>query len=128
MTIAAATQLGTSFMVQFSGSAVPSTAGYVPRDGWKQTVLFAAKNQVEDIGGNVVNRTGAGKATRWQGTLYMPQGSVPSTIKPGDSLLLTAVDSGTGGTFCVESAPIIGNRGLVEMNISLIKEDSMTYS
>ena len=37
-------QLGTQFMVNFSGGTVPSqSAGYIAKDGWKQTRLFGMK-------------------------------------------------------------------------------------
>jgi hypothetical protein len=126
-------QLGTSFMVNFSGGTVPSqTAGYIAKDGWKQTRLFAAKAQVEDYAGNVINRTGSGAAVRYSGTLHVPAGTVPASLKPGDTISLQPIVNGevTGTAIiaCVESAPIAGNRQESELQISLIKEASMTYT
>lgn len=126
-------QLGTVFAVNFSGAEVPSqSAGYIAKDGWKQTRLFAIKAQVEDYAGNVINRTGAGKAVRYSGVLHVPAGTVPASLKPGDTISLQPVVNGevTGATLvaCIESAPITGNRGQSELNISVIKEDSMTYT
>ena len=125
-------QLGTEFMVNFSGGTVPSqTAGYIAKDGWKQTRLFASKTQVEDYAGNVINRTGSGAAVRYSGTLHVPAGTVPASLKPGDAISLQPITNGevTGAAIigCVESAPINGNRGQSELQISLIKEASMTY-
>ena len=126
-------QRGTVYSVNFSGSHVPSqSAGYMAKDGWKRTRLFAMKSEVEDYAGNVINRTGAGKAVRLSGTLYVPAGTVPASLKPGDTISLQPVVAGevTGTALicCVESAPIVGNRGYSELQISLIKEDSMTYT
>jgi hypothetical protein len=120
-------------MVNFSGGTVPSqTAGYVALDGWKQTRLFAIKSQVEDYAGNVINRTGAGAAVRYSGTLNVPAGTVPASLKPGDTISLQPITNGEGtGTAiiaCVESAPISGNRDQTEVQISFIKEASMTYT
>lgn len=125
-------QLGTSFMVNFSGANVPTTAGYMAKDGWKQTRIFASKAQVEDYAGNVVNRTGGGAAVKHSGTLYVPAGTAPASLKPGDTISLTPVvnGEGTGSAIivCIESAPITGNRGMNELQISTIKEASMTYT
>ena len=49
-------QLGTVYAVNFSGAEVPTTAGYMAKDGWKQVNLFATKAQVEDLGFFVVLR------------------------------------------------------------------------
>ncbi|MFA6063958.1 MAG: hypothetical protein WC736_15325 [Gallionella sp.] len=126
-------QLGTQFMVNFSGAKVPSqTAGYVAKDGWKKTELFANKAQVEDYAGNVINRSGAGAAIRYSGTLHVPAGTVPTSLKPGDEISLQPVVNGevTGTAFiaCIESAPASGNRLETEIQISMIKEASMTYT
>lgn len=126
-------QLGTQFAVNFFGTHVPSqTVGYVAKDGWKQTRLFANKSQVEDYAGNVINRTGAGAAVRFSGTLYVPAGTVPASLKPGDTISLQPIVNGevTGTALiaCIESAPITGNRDKSELQISLIKESSMTYT
>ena len=131
-------QLGTQFMVNFSGAKVPTTVasagvpGYIAKDGWKQTRLFAAKAQVEDYAGNVINRTGAGKAVRYQGVLYVPAGTVPQGLKPGDTISLTPIVNGevtgTALVCCIESAPLAGNRGQNELTISTIVETSMTYT
>lgn len=126
-------QLGTVFMVNFSGAEVPSqTGGYIAKDGWKQTRLFANKAEVEDYAGNVINRTGSGAAVRYSGTLHVPAGTVPASLKPGDTISLQPVVNGevTGVALiaCIESAPISGNRGQSELQISVIKEGSMTYT
>lgn len=125
-------QLGTSFMVNFSGGTVPTTAGYMAKDGWKQTRLYAMKSQVEDYAGNVLNRTGAGAAVRYSGTLYVPAGSTPATLKPGDTISLTPIVNGevTGSAVigCIETAPIVGNRDKSELTISVVIEGSMTYT
>jgi len=126
-------QLGTDFMVNFSGTYVPSqTAGYIAKDGWKQTRLFGLKSVVEDYAGNAINRTGAGVAVRYSGTLHVPAGTVPASLKPGDTISLQPIVNGevTGVAViaCVESAPITGNRLQSELNISVIKEASMTYT
>ena len=126
-------QLGTTFCVNFLGAHVPlQSAGYMAKDGWKQTRIFAAKAQVEDYAGNVINRTGSGAAVRYSGTLYVPPGTVPASLKPGDTISLTPIVAGevtgTAVVCCIESAPITGNRGESELQISCIKEASMTYT
>ena len=126
-------QRGSVFAVNFSGAEVPSqTGGYMAKDGWKQVRLFAIKAQVEDYAGNVINRTGAGKAVRYTGTLQVPAGTVPQGLKPGDTISLQPIVNGevTGTALiaCIESAPVTGNRGHSELQISVIKEDSMTYT
>ena len=126
-------QRGTGFSVNFSGAKVPSqTVGYVAQDGWKQTRIFAQKSQIEDYAGNVINRTGSGAAVKYFGVLHVPAGTVPASLKPGDTVSLQPIVSGevTGTAWigCVESAPITGNRSYSELNISFIKEASMTYT
>ena len=125
-------QLGTTYAVNFSGAHVPTTTGYMAKDGWKRTNLYAKKAQVEDLAGNVVNRTGSGAATRYSGTLFCVAGSTPQGLKPGDTISLTPVVNGevTGTALicCIESAPLTGNREHDELNLSCIKEASMTYT
>lgn len=126
-------QLGTTFAVNFSGGYVPAqTAGYMAKDGWKQTRLFGMKAQVEDYAGNVINRTGAGAAVRYAGTLHVPAGDVPQGLKPGDSISLQPIVNGevTGtAVICnIESVALSGNRMESELQVSFIKEASMTYA
>ena len=131
-------QLGTQFMVNFSGAKVPTNvasagvAGYIAKDGWRQTRLFALKAQVKDYAGNVINRTGGGRAVRYAGVLQVPAGTVPQSLKPGDCISLTPIVNGevTGAALvaCIESAPLTGNRLHSEMTISTIVEASMTYT
>ena len=133
-----ATQLGTQFMVNFSGATVPTSVasagvpGYIAKDGWKQTRLFAAKAQVRDYAGNNVNRSGGGRAVRYAGTLHVPPGTVPQGLGPGKTISLTPVVngavSGTAIVACIESSPLTGNRMYSEMLISTIVEASMTYT
>lgn len=125
-------QLGTLFAVNFSGALVPTTSGYISKDGWKQTRLYGMKAQVEDYAGNVINRSGAGLAVRYSGTLHVPAGTVPQGLKPGDTISLTPIVNGevtgTAVIACIESAALSGNRLQNELQISVIKEDSMTYT
>ena len=126
-------QLGSVFAVNFSGAEVPSqSGGYMSKDGWKQVRTFGMKAQVEDYAGNVINRTAAGAAVKYSGTLHVPAGTVPASLKPGDTISLQPIVNGevTGTALiaCIESVSDSGNRLENELQISVIKEASMTYT
>jgi hypothetical protein len=125
-------QIGTAYAVNFASAHVPTTAGYMAKDGWKRTNMYAKKSKVEDYAGNTVNRTGAGKAVMLSGTLFCIAGSTPEGLKPGDSFSMTPVVAGevTGVAviYSIVTVSKAGNREHDELNLTVIKEDSMTYT
>jgi hypothetical protein len=124
-------QLGTSYTVNFGGGYAPTT-GYMPDDGWKRTASFALKGKVEDLAGNPINRTFGGKEIVYSGTLFVPAGTGPQGLKPGDTFSMTPVVNGeitgTAVIYCVRSASITGNRLHTKLNLTVVKENSMTYT
>ena len=125
-------QIGTAYAVNFDGAYAPTTTGYMPEDGWKCTQANALRATVEDLAGNPVNRTFAGAETVWEGTLFVPAGSAPAALKPGDVFSLTPVVNGevTGVAvvYCIRSVSLTGNRLHDKLSLTVVKEGSMTYT
>jgi hypothetical protein len=125
-------QIGTPYAVNFSGGYAPTTVAYMPEDGWKRTNAFALKGTVEDLAGNPVNRTFAGKEVTYEGTLFCPAGTAPAALKPGDVFSMTPIVSGevtgTAVIYCIRSVSLTGNRLHDKLSLTVVKEASMTYT
>ena len=125
-------QLGTPYVVNFNGAYAPTTTGYMPEDGWKRTNASALKATVEDLAGNPVNRTFAGAEEVFEGTLFVPAGSAPAALKPGDTIGLKPVVAGevigTEVVYCIRTVSLTGNRLHDKLNLTVVKEASMTYT
>lgn len=125
-------QRGTVYAVNFNGGQAPTTTGYIPDDGWKQTNAFALKGKVEDLAGNPINRTFAGKEVVFEGTLFVPAGTAPAALKPGDTFSMTPVVNGevTGVAviYCIRTVSLTGNRLHDKLSLTVVKEGSMTYT
>jgi hypothetical protein len=125
-------QIGTEYAVNFSGGHAPTTTGYMPEDGWTRTNAFALKGTVEDLAGNPVNRTFGGKEVIFEGTLFVPAGTAPSALKPGDTFSLTPIVlgevTGTAVIYCIRSVTLTGNRLHDKLQLTVVKENSMTYT
>ena len=135
MSLPQPTYLGNQYVVTFNGIDVPSTAGFMAKDGWKRIPGFGKKSVVEDYAGNPVSRMGSGAQVKYQGTVYMPQGFIganPTVLVPGSTFAMKTVvageASGTETKYRIVSAVVTGNREYVEVNLTVIKEASMTYA
>lgn len=125
-------QRGTVYTVTFDNGYAPTTTGYMPEDGWKRTNAYGLRAVVEDMGGNPVNRTFAGAEIVYEGTLYVPAGSAPAALKPGDTISLSPVVAGdvtgTPVIYCIRTVSLTGNRLHDKLNLTVVKEASMTYT
>jgi hypothetical protein len=125
-------QLGDSFAVNFNGAMSPTTTGYLPKDGWKKTPFYELEGKVEDLAGNPINRSVAGAGIRFSGSLFVPAGDAPADLKPGDTISLTPVVNGevtgTAVVYSIEAVKIVGNRLHTELQLTVVKEASITYT
>lgn len=125
---------GTAYSVNFDGAIVP-TSGYIPQDGWQVVNAYNGKFQIEDLAGNVINYTFAGKTKIVRGTLYIATGgaTAAAALKPGDTISLTPVVAGevTGSAIIAvltDAPSFTGNREFCVLSIVAEKEESMTYT
>jgi hypothetical protein len=136
MSLPQPTQLGNAYVVTFNGLDVPAaTAAWMAKDGWKRMSGFDKKSKIEDLAGNPVNRLGAGAQIKYQGTVNFPSGTVaatPAIFTPGATFGMATVASGAASgsavKYCIVSATLTGNREYDEVNMTVIKEASMTYA
>lgn len=125
-------QAGTEVVVGFQGMAL---TGYVPEEGaqW-MAQAYGQKEELTDTNGNVRTKVRAGRYEEYQLELVI---DTPATgrldLGEGDTLTITPPnEAGSGDTPIVaeiqEGAAITFNRLSAKLNVTLRKEDTMSYT
>ena len=122
-------QSGTEVEVGFQGMAV---SGYLPEDGFNVVKAYSETEELFDTNGATRTKIRTNPFTEWSGELVVDSGS-NWEIGEGDTLTITPPDNaGTGGTPVIaevqSGTQIALNRKSIRLQITLRKEDSMTYT
>lgn len=121
-------QTGTEVKVGFQGLDL---SGYLPEDGFQIVKKYGEMEEITDKNGAARTKIRTNPYTEWSGSLIVDAGS-DILFTEGDTITITpATDAGTAGTPVVAEiidAAVVLNRKSIKLNITLRKEDSMTYT
>jgi len=122
-------QTGTEVEVGFQGFTM---TGYLPEDGFQIVRNYSEMEEIFDINGAVRTKIRVNPFTEWSGSLVVDAGK-NFLFTEGDTISITpATNAGTAGTAVIaeiqNGSAVQLNRKSIRLNITLRKEDSMTYT
>lgn len=126
---AVAKQTGVEVEVGFQGMVL---TGYLPEDGFQVVRNYSETEEIFDLNGATRTKVRVNPFTEWNGSLVVDAGS-DFLFTEGDTLTITPpTNAGTAGTPVVaeiqNGSAVQLNRKSIRLNITLRKEDSMTYT
>ena len=128
--MAAPTQTGTSVVIGFGSLAI---SGYFAEDGASYEKSFDQTEIIKDQNGATRTKIRMDGRTIISGTFLADLGMTPVTVDgavpdEGDTISITPVSTGAAVVYEVQSASGAMAAGALKINMTLIKEASMTYT
>ena len=122
-------QTGTAVEVGFQGL---SLTGYLPEDGFSVVQNYAETEEILDTNGATRTKIRTNPHKDWSGSLVVDSGT-DFIFTEGDTITITPPSNdGSGDTPVVaeiqNGAAVRLNRKSIRLDITLRKEDSMTYT
>lgn len=128
--MSAPTQVGTPVVIGFGSLAI---SGYFAEDGATYEKSIGETVILKDMEGATRTKILMDARKVISGTFMADLGTTPATVDDvvpaeGDRISITPVESGTAAVYYVQSASGAMAASALKINMTLIKEASMTYT